>query len=66
MRVAEAKRLRALQDENRGLKRVVADQALNIQVLRTVLGNDPCGAATASRSVKSRSNARWHFEASRL
>lgn len=32
------KRLRALEEENRRLKRVVADQALNIQVLKDVLG----------------------------
>jgi putative transposase len=38
MRVTEAKRLRTLEDENRRLKRVVADQALNIQVLKDVLG----------------------------
>jgi putative transposase len=29
--VSEAKRLRSLKEENRHLKRVVADQALNIQ-----------------------------------
>ena len=38
MKVDEAKRLRALEDENRRLKRVVADQALNIQVLKDLLG----------------------------
>ena len=38
MQVNEAKRLRALEEENRRLKRVVADQALNIQVLKDVLG----------------------------
>ena len=35
----EAKRLRQLEDENRRLKRVVADQALNLQVLKDLLGN---------------------------
>jgi putative transposase len=40
MRVNEAKRLRALEEENRRLKRVVADQALNIQVLKDVLGKE--------------------------
>jgi len=40
MRVNEAKRLRTLEDENRRLKRVVADQALNIQVLKDVLGKE--------------------------
>lgn len=34
LKVDEAKRLRALEDENRRLKRVVADQALNIPVLK--------------------------------
>ena len=38
MEVNEAKRLRHLEDETRQLKRVVADQALNIQVLKDVLG----------------------------
>ena len=40
MAVSEAKRLRALEEENRRLKRVVADQALNIQVLKDVLGKE--------------------------
>jgi putative transposase len=40
MDVSDAKRLRALEDENRRLKRVVADQALNIQVLKDVLGKE--------------------------
>lgn len=39
LKVDEAKRLRALEDENRRLKRVVADQALNLQVLKDLLGN---------------------------
>jgi putative transposase len=38
MQVDEAKRLRELEDENRRLKRIVADQALNLQVLKDVLG----------------------------
>jgi putative transposase len=38
--VDDVKRLRALEDENRRLKRVVADQALNIQVLKDLLGKD--------------------------
>ena len=40
MQVPEARRLRALEDENRRLKRLVADQALNIQVLKDVAGKD--------------------------
>ena len=38
MQVSEAKRLKQLEDENRRLKRVVADQVLNIQVLQDLLG----------------------------
>jgi putative transposase len=38
LKIDEAKRLRALEDENRRLKRVVADQALNLQVLKDLLG----------------------------
>jgi len=40
LQVNEAKRLRKLEEENRRLKRVVADQALNIQVLKDVLGKE--------------------------
>jgi putative transposase len=39
MQVSDARRLKQLEDENRQLKRIVADQALNIQVLKDVLGN---------------------------
>lgn len=38
MQEGEAKRLRELEEENRRLKRIVADQALNLQVLQDVLG----------------------------
>ncbi len=37
---AEVQRLKALEEENRRLKRIVADQALNIQVLKDVLGKE--------------------------
>lgn len=40
MGVPDAQRLRQLEDENKRLKRVVADQALNIQVLKDVLGKE--------------------------
>ncbi len=40
MGVSEARRLKALEEENRRLKRVVADQALNIQVLNELLGKE--------------------------
>jgi putative transposase len=37
LRVPEARHLKALEEENRRLKRLVADQALNIQVLKDVV-----------------------------
>jgi putative transposase len=40
LQVNEARRLKALEEENRRLKRLVADQALNLQVLKDLLGND--------------------------
>lgn len=39
LQLSEAKRLKALEEENRRLKRLVADQALNLQILKDVLGN---------------------------
>ena len=38
LQVSDARRLRQLAEENRALKRVVADQALNLQVLKDVVG----------------------------
>ena len=40
LQVSDAKRLRALEDENARLKRLVADQALNLQILRDVVGQE--------------------------
>jgi putative transposase len=37
--VPDARRLKQLEEENRQLKRIVADQALNLQVLKDLLGN---------------------------
>ncbi len=37
LEVSEARRLRSLEDENRRLKQMVAEQALDIQVLKGVL-----------------------------
>ena len=37
LEVSEARRLRQLEDENRRLKQIVADQALDNQALKTVL-----------------------------
>ena len=38
MDVPDAKRLKQLEEENRALKRIVADQALNLQVVKDLLG----------------------------
>ena len=37
MEASDAKKLRALEDENRRLKQMVADQALDIQALKAVV-----------------------------
>ena len=39
MDASDARRLKQLEEENRRLKRLVADQALNLQVLKEILGN---------------------------
>lgn len=38
LQISETKRLKALEEENRRLKRIVADQALNLSVLKDVVG----------------------------
>lgn len=38
MEVGDARRLKQLEEENRRLKRIVADQALNLQTLKDILG----------------------------
>lgn len=38
LQLTEAKRLKQLEDENRQLKRIIADQALNLQVVKDLLG----------------------------
>ncbi len=40
LQVSDAKRLKTLEDENRRLKRIGADQALNLQILKDVLGKE--------------------------
>ena len=40
MEVSDARRLKALEDENRRLKKLVADQALDNQLLKEALGKD--------------------------
>jgi len=40
MEVSDAKRFKALEDENRRLKRLVAQQSLDNQILKELLGKD--------------------------
>ena len=40
MEVSDAKRLKSLEDENRRLKKLVAQQALDNQILKELLGKD--------------------------
>jgi len=40
LQLSEAKRLKALEEENRQLKRLVADQTLNLQVVKDLLGKE--------------------------
>jgi putative transposase len=40
MQVNEARRLKRLEDENRRLKKLVADQALDLQVMKELLGKE--------------------------
>ena len=49
LQVSDARRLKTLEDENRRLKRLVADQALNLQILKDVLGKGHCPPASARR-----------------
>jgi putative transposase len=38
LQISETRRLKGLEEENRQLKRLVADQALNLQVVKDLLG----------------------------
>ena len=40
LELSEARRLKQLEEENRRLKRLVADQALDISLLKELLGKD--------------------------
>ena len=40
LQVSEARKLKALEEENRRLKRIVAEQALNLQALKDVVGKE--------------------------
>jgi putative transposase len=54
MTVPDAKRLQALEQENAQLKRLVADQALNVQVLKDALGPTPSSISTAGATATTR------------
>ena len=43
LEISELRRLRQLEDENRRLKSIVADQALDIRALKDVLAKNGCG-----------------------
>lgn len=45
MKVDQARRLKSLEKENTRLKRVVADQALDLSILKEVASGRPWGAA---------------------
>lgn len=47
LQLSEAKRLKALEEENRQLKRLVADQALNLQFVKGLLGKSGDARAAA-------------------
>ena len=47
--MSEARRLRQLEDENRRLKRIVAEQVLDIQALKGVLAREFCPPRPAGR-----------------
>jgi putative transposase len=51
MQVSDARRLRQLEDENRRLKQMVADQALDIQALKAVLRKKMVKPADCRRAV---------------
>jgi len=43
LEVSEMRRLRQLEEENRRLKAIVADQALDLRALKDVLAKNGCG-----------------------
>lgn len=49
--VSETKKLKALEEENRRLKKLVADQALNLQVLKEAVGKRLVTAAERRTAV---------------
>ena len=60
LQVPEARRLKTLEEENRQLKRLVVDQALNLQVVSTCWGKS--GDARAAAGGRHQCNGlRRHF-----
>src|SRR5690606_39569908 len=53
MEVSDAKRLEQLEDEKRQLKRLVADQALNLQAVKDAVGNNLLRPGRGARSAGS-------------
>jgi len=51
MEVSDAKKLRSLEDENRRLKQMVADQALDIQMLKAVVAKKMVKPAAYRQAV---------------
>ena len=49
MDVCDAKRLKQMEEENRRLKRLVAEQALDIQMLKDVTSRNWCSPQLAAR-----------------
>ena len=60
MEVSEAKRLRALEEENSRLKRLVADQAVQIHILKEV--NAKSGEPVCKTTGCEDECARWHWQ----
>lgn len=69
MEVSEAKRLKQLEDENRRLKQMVADQALDIQMLKAVVEkNGEARGAAPGRGLSAggvRSESEAHLQGDR-
>lgn len=61
--VGEVKRLKALEDENRRLKQIVADQALDLEAMRTIAEGKPA-AGVQARSGAGGDVASWPERAS--
>jgi putative transposase len=49
MEVSDAKRLKQLEDENRRLKKLVADQALDIQMLKDICSKNGSSPQPSAR-----------------